>query len=69
MLLAGLALYTVASLFSALASSIDALVAWRAVQGAAMAAAVTCGRSVVRDLYLPHEGARVRCRARSAAWA
>ncbi len=64
-LLAGLALYTVASLFCALAASIDALVAWRAVQGAAMAAAVTCGRSVVRDLYLPHEGAWVLSRALS----
>ena len=64
-LLVGLALYTVASVFSALANSIDALVAWRAVQGAALAAAVTCGRSVVRDLYLPHEGARVLSRALS----
>ena len=64
-LLAGLALYTVASLFCALAASIDALVAWRAVQGAAMAAAVTRGRSVVRDLYLPHEGAWVLSRALS----
>ena len=64
-LLVGLALYTVASVFSALANSIDALVAWRAVQGAALAAAVTCGRSVVRDLFLPHEGARVLSRALS----
>ena len=28
-----------------------------------MAAAVTCGRSIVRDLYEPHEGARVMSRA------
>jgi len=62
-LLAGLALYTVASVFAALAASIDALVAWRALQGAAMAAAVTCGRSIVRDLYEPHQGARVMSRA------
>ena len=62
-LLAGMALYTAASVFSALSTSIDALVAWRAVQGAAMASAVTCGRSVVRDLFLPHEGARVLSRA------
>ena len=62
-LLAGMALYTAASVFSALCTSIDALVAWRAVQGAAMASAVTCGRSVVRDLFLPHEGARVMSRA------
>ena len=64
-LLAGMALYTVASVFSALATSVDVLVGWRAVQGAAMAAAVTCGRSIVRDLFAPHEGARVMSRALS----
>ena len=62
-LLAGMALYTVASLFGAAAQSIEALIAWRALQGAAMASAVTCGRSIVRDLFLPHEGARVMSRA------
>ena len=62
-LLGGLTLYTVASVFGAMALSIDALVVWRALQGAAMAAAVTCGRSIVRDLFQPHEGARVMSRA------
>ena len=62
-LLIGMALYTVASVLSAAAQSIEALIAWRAVQGAAMAAAVTCGRSIVRDLFQPHEGARVMSRA------
>jgi len=62
-LLVGMALYTVASLFGAVAQSIEALIVWRALQGAAMAAAVTCGRSIVRDLFLPHEGARVMSRA------
>jgi DHA1 family bicyclomycin/chloramphenicol resistance-like MFS transporter len=64
-LLWGMALYTLASLFSALAPTIEALIAWRALQGAAMAAAVTCGRAIVRDLYQPHEGARVMSRALS----
>jgi len=64
-LLAGMAVYTLASVGSALAPAIDALIAWRALQGAAMAAAVTCGRSIVRDLYQPHEGARVMSRALS----
>lgn len=64
-LLAGMGLYTVASLFSALAPDIDALITWRALQGAAMAAAVTCGRSIVRDLFQPHEGARVMSKALS----
>ena len=62
-LLAGLALYTVASALGAAAQDIDALIAWRAVQGAALAAAVTGGRSIVRDLFLPHEGARMMSRA------
>ena len=64
-LLTGLALYVVASVFSALSTGIETLIVWRALQGAAMAAAVTCGRSIVRDLYPPHEGARVTSRALS----
>jgi len=62
-LLWGTALYTVASVLSAMAPTIEWLIGWRALQGAAMAAAVTCGRSVVRDLYQPHDGARVMSRA------
>ncbi|MET0335091.1 MAG: multidrug effflux MFS transporter [Rhizobacter sp.] len=59
----GLSFYTLASVLSAAAPSIDWLILWRALQGAAMAAAVTCGRSIVRDLYAPHDGARVMSRA------
>ncbi len=62
-LLAGLALYTLASVLAALAPGIGWLIAWRALQGAAMAAAVTCGRSIVRDLFEPHEGARIMSKA------
>jgi MFS transporter, DHA1 family, multidrug resistance protein len=58
-LLTGLVLYTAASLGSTLAGSIEQLVAWRVMQGAAMAAAVVCARAMVRDLYPPLEGARV----------
>ncbi|MBC7716462.1 MAG: multidrug effflux MFS transporter [Pseudorhodobacter sp.] len=61
----GMAAYTVASVFSAVAPSIEWLVACRALQGATMAAAVTCGRSIVRDLFVPQEGARVMSRALS----
>ena len=39
------------------------LIAWRALQGVGMAASVTCGRSVIRDLYEPREGARVMSQA------
>lgn len=62
-LLVGLSLYTAASVLSAAAPSIGWLIVWRSLQGAAMAAAVTCGRSIVRDLYAPHDGARVMSRA------
>jgi DHA1 family bicyclomycin/chloramphenicol resistance-like MFS transporter len=62
-LLGGLVLYTVAAIGGAVSTSIDALVAWRALQGIAMAAAVTGGRSIIRDLYEPQEGARVMSRA------
>lgn len=64
-LIVGLGLYTVASLGSVLAGSIEQLVAWRALQGTGMAAAVTCGRSIVRDLFAPADGARVLSRALS----
>jgi DHA1 family bicyclomycin/chloramphenicol resistance-like MFS transporter len=58
-LLAGLALYIAASLGSMLAADIQALVAARVVQGIGLAAAVVVARATVRDLYEPHEGARV----------
>src|SRR6476659_5530317 len=64
-LLGGLALYTVAGVLGALAASIEALIGWRALQGLAMAAAVTGGRSTIRDLYPPLDGARVMSRAMS----
>ena len=64
-LLAGLAVYALASLGSALAPAIEALVAWRALQGVGMAAAVTCARSMVRDLFAPQDGARVMSKALS----
>lgn len=62
-LLIGLALYTAASLAGAASHSITALIAWRILQGAAMAAAVTCARSIVRDLHEPQTGARVMSKA------
>lgn len=58
-LLGGLALYALAGIGCVLAGSIEALVAWRTLQGAAMAAAVVCARAIVRDLYEPVQGAQV----------
>ncbi len=58
-LLIGLSLYTLASIGGMLAAQIETLVAWRALQGAALAAAVVCARAMLRDLYEPQHGARV----------
>ncbi len=62
-LLAGLALYTLASVGAALAPSMDLLVAWRTAQGLAMGAVVMCARAIVRDLYTPLAGARAMSKA------
>ncbi len=61
-LLAGLAAYTLASIGCVLAPTMALLIVWRTVQGAAMGAAVMCGRAIVRDLYQPDAGARVMSR-------
>ncbi|TSE31759.1 multidrug effflux MFS transporter [Tepidimonas charontis] len=58
-LLAGLAAYTLAAVGSAVATSIEQLIVWRILQGAAMGAAVMGARAIVRDLYPPVEGARM----------
>lgn len=58
-LILGLTLYTAASVGCALAANIEALVVWRVLQGAALAAAVVCARAVLRDLYEPVAGAQV----------
>ncbi len=62
-LLLGLALYVAASVGAANAQQVMAVVVWRALQGAAMSAAVVCARAMVRDLYEPQEGAMVMARA------
>lgn len=58
-LLCGLSAYTLASVACTLAPSMGLLIVWRVVQGAAMGAVVMCARAIVRDLYMPLEGARV----------
>jgi len=62
-LLGGLAIFVLASIGSVLAADIGALVAWRALQGVGMAAAVVCARAMVRDLYAPADGARIMSKA------
>ncbi|MBO9648550.1 MAG: multidrug effflux MFS transporter [Variovorax sp.] len=62
-LLWGLGAYVLASIGSAVAPSIEVLIVWRTLQGAAMGSAVMAARAIVRDLYQPAEGARVMSRA------
>lgn len=58
-LLWGMAAFTVASIGSVFSASMEQLLVWRSVQGAAMGAGVMCARAIVRDLYTPAEGARM----------
>jgi MFS transporter, DHA1 family, multidrug resistance protein len=57
-LLIGLSAYVGAAIACALAPSMLWLIAFRAIQGAAMGAAVMCARAIVRDAYSPAQGAR-----------
>jgi DHA1 family bicyclomycin/chloramphenicol resistance-like MFS transporter len=58
-LLGGLALHTLASLGAMAAPHIEALIAFRSLQGVGLAASVVCARAMVRDLYEPQQGAHV----------
>jgi len=62
-LIVGLTAYIVAGIGCVLASTIDALIVWRILQGAAMGSVVVCARAIVRDLYTPEAGARVMSKA------
>lgn len=59
-LLLGLAVYAAAGLACALAPTLPALVAWRAVQGAGAGAGLVLARAVVRDLFPDPARARVQ---------
>jgi MFS transporter, DHA1 family, multidrug resistance protein len=58
-LIAGLALYALASVGSAFSANVESLITWRALQGAAMGAPIMCARAMARDLYAPEEAARL----------
>lgn len=62
-LLWGIATFTLAGLGCVLSSSMQELIVWRALQGAAMGAVVMCARAIVRDLYTPETGASVMSKA------
>ncbi len=62
-LIAGMGLFTLASIGATLADSMDALIAWRGLQGLAMGASMMGARAVIRDLYQPADAARVMSKA------
>ena len=55
----GMALFLLASVGCALASSIETLLAWRLLQGLGAAAGMAIPRAVVRDLYTGSDAARL----------
>ncbi len=57
--LAGLALFTLASVGCALAQTIGQLVAFRALQGVSAGAGIVISRAIIRDLFPPSEAQRV----------
>ncbi|WP_280189789.1 multidrug effflux MFS transporter [Delftia sp. PS-11] len=62
-LMTGMAMYALGALGCSSAESMEALIAWRTLQGAALGAGVTCARAMVRDLFAPHLGAQVMSKA------
>jgi MFS transporter, DHA1 family, multidrug resistance protein len=64
-LLAGLAMLTLAAVGSSTSPSMTALVAWRVAQGLSLAAVVVTARAVVRDVFEPTQGAIVMSKAMS----
>ena len=60
---AGVALFALASLGAALAGDVNAVIGWRAAQGAGVAAAVVCARAMLRDVFEPQRGAHVMSQA------
>lgn len=59
LLIAGVALYTVASVGCAVATSVETLVAWRFLQAVGACCGPVLGRAVVRDLFEREAAARV----------
>ncbi len=58
-ILAGVAVFTLASVGCALSDSIGELVLWRAVQGLSAGGGMVVGRAIIRDLFPPADAQRV----------
>lgn len=55
----GLALYALASFFCATATNVEGLILYRFLQAIGACAGIVISRATVRDLYPPHESARI----------
>lgn len=55
----GLALYTVASFLCAISTNVESLILYRFVQALGSCAGMVISRAVVRDLYKPHDSAKI----------
>jgi DHA1 family bicyclomycin/chloramphenicol resistance-like MFS transporter len=58
-ILAGLAVFGISAVGCALATSIETLVFWRAVQGVSAGAGTVIARTIIRDLFPPAQAQRV----------
>jgi DHA1 family bicyclomycin/chloramphenicol resistance-like MFS transporter len=58
-ILAALAVYTIASVGAALAGSVHTLIAWRVVQGLSVGAGMVVGRAMIRDLFESEDAQRL----------
>ncbi len=54
-----LAVFTIASVGAALATSVKALIGWRMLQGASTGAGLVVGRAMIRDLYQEEDAQRL----------
>ncbi|MGZ5042719.1 MAG: MFS transporter, partial [Usitatibacter sp.] len=58
-ILVALVVYTIASAGAALSASVQALIAWRVVQGLSVGAGMVVGRAMIRDLFGPEDAQRL----------
>src|SRR4029079_3194655 len=58
-ILVALAVFTIASMSAARATTVSALIVWRAVQGLSVGAGMVVGRAMIRDLFGPEEAQRL----------
>ena len=58
-ILVALVVYTIASVFAALATTAQGLILWRVVQGLSVGAGMVVGRAMIRDLFGPVDAQRL----------